>query len=62
MEITKDQLLARIAEYEGSKMQHIAEANSCAGAIGVCQQLIEILDTENKDLVEIQKHKEPEGK
>ena len=52
MEITKDQLLVKVAEYEGSKAQHIAEANACAGAIGVCQQLIELLDLD----------KEPEGK
>jgi hypothetical protein len=58
MEITKDQLLAKVAEYEGSKAQHIAEANACAGAIGVCQQLIEILDTEKEEPTQ----KEPEGK
>ena len=50
MNIDKDLLLAKIAEYDAAAKQHLANANACQGAADALKQLvIENDDTDTED-------------
>jgi len=49
MEITKELLQLEIAKLQRLEAEHLANANSCAGAIQFCEQLVAKLDQDEQE-------------